>query len=193
MKTWLRSFNIYFLAAGAVLASGCGSNRLSPNKEYATLSIFMEGRQAESLAVHIGRDPTPMYIAPEAILTEEDLRKATLVDHPDGTYDIQLTFNDHGKLVLDMQTTSNKGKHLILFAKFPPKGWKEPKEGDAAGAEKPLPGQPRMSAWLAAPLIAGNGLSNGSLLFTPDASHAEAQQIVRGLNNMASALNEMDK
>lgn len=191
MKNWLRSINIYLLAAGVVLGGGCGSNRLSPNKEYATLSIFMEGRQAESLPVHIGRDTAPVYIVPEAVLTEEDLSKAALVDHPDGTYDIQLTFTDHGKLVLDMQTTSNKGKHLVIFAKFPPKGWKEPKEG--AAAEKLPPGQSRMSAWLAAPLITGNGLSNGSLLFTPDASHAEAEQIVRGLNNMVATLDQMDK
>jgi hypothetical protein len=191
MKTWLRSFNIYLLAAGAVLAGGCGSSHLSPRKEYATLSIFLEGRRADSLPVRVGPDQTTMYIAPTAVLTEEDLSKAKLVDNPDGTYDIQLTFDDHGKLVMDMQTTSNQGKHLIIFAKFPPKGWKEPAEGDAPAVEKPLPGQPRMSAWLAAPLIPRNGISSGSLQFAPDASHAEAEQIVRGLNNMVSAMNKM--
>jgi hypothetical protein len=192
MKTWRRSFNIFLLAAGVVLGGGCHSSGLNPNKQYATVSIFMEGRRGESLPVHIGQDPTPIYVAPEALLTEEDLQKATLLDNPDGTYGIQLTFNDHGKLVLDMQTTSNKGKHLVIFAKFPPKGWKEPKEDAAPAVEKPGAGKPRSSAWLAAPLIPGNGLSSGSLLFAPDVSHEEADQIVRGLNNMVAAMNKMD-
>jgi len=40
MKTWLRSFNIYLLAAAVVFAGGCSSHSLSPKKDYATLSIF---------------------------------------------------------------------------------------------------------------------------------------------------------
>jgi hypothetical protein len=168
MKSCLRSFNIYLLAAAA-LGGGCGSNYLSPNKEYATLSIFLEGRPADSLPVQIGPDKATVYVAPAAVLTEEDLAKARLVDNPDGSYAIQLTFDDNGKLVLEMQTTSNPGKSLIIFAKFPPKGWREPEDGD------PIP---------------RNGLANGSLVFIPDASHAEAEHIVRGLNNMASAMNK---
>ena len=129
-------------------------------------------------------------MAPDAVLTESDLSQAKLVDNPDGTYAIQLSFNDHGKLVLDMQTTSNPGKHLIIFAKFPPKGWKEPKEDAGAAVEKPPAGQPRMSAWLAAPLIPRNGFSNGALQFAPDASRQESELIVRGLNNMVAALDK---
>lgn len=188
MKSWLRSFNIYLL--GAVLAGGCDSNHLSMRKEYSTLRVYLEGRAGESSLVQVTRDKIPMYVEAEPFLTEEDLSKARLVDNPDGTYDIQVLFNDHGGVVLDMKTTSNRGRHLIIFSHFPPKGWKEPQGGSASSGANPLPGQPRISGWLSAPLIR-NGLSNGSLLFTPDASHEEAERIVRGLNNMVSQLNKM--
>jgi hypothetical protein len=189
MKSWLRSFNIYFylLAALAVVSGGCSSSGLSMRKEYSTLRVYMEGAPRESPMVYVTRARTLMYIKPEPILTEEDVQKATLADNPDGTFEIQVTFNDHGSLVLDMQTTSNRGKHLIIFSHFPPKGWKEPKDSGTDSAEPPKPGEPRISGWLAAPLIQ-TGFSNGSLKFTPDASHEEADRIVRGLNNMARDL-----
>jgi hypothetical protein len=194
MKYWLRSFNIYLLAAGTVLACGCASHRLSVNKQYATLSIFLEGSSpANSLPVQVGWNKTTMYVEPEPVLSEGDLSKATLVDNADGSYEIQLAFDDQGKLVLEMQTTMKQGRHLIIFAKFPPKGWKQPQEGAPGPAENSAPGQPRISAWLAAALIPQNGLSNGLLRFKPEASHEEAERIVLGLNNMASALHKMDE
>jgi len=186
MQSWLRSFNIYLLAAGAVFAGGCSSmHRLNPNKDYATLSVFPEGRPADSLPVQVGWNKTTMYIEANPILTEEDVSKATLVDRPDGSYEIQLTFTGHGKTVLEMQTIGKQGKHLVIFANFRPKGWKEPEDGAPAAEGTPQPGQPRMIFWLAAPLIPQNGISNGSLRFEPEASHADAEKIVLGWNNMA--------
>ena len=143
MKSWLRSFNIYLLAAGAVLGGGCGSNRLSPNKEYATLSIFMEGRPADSLPVQVGREQDhDVYRAASRCSRKMISAKAKLVDNPDGTYAIQLTFNDHGKLVLEMQTTSNQGKHLVIFANFRPRvgrnrGGRRPRRGKAPAGAAP--------------------------------------------------------
>ena len=189
MKSCPRAFNIYLLAALAVLGGGCSSSGLSMRKEYSTLRVYMEGAPRESPMVYVTRARTLMYIKPEPILTEEDVKKATLVDNPDGTFDIQVTFNDEGSIKLDMDTTSNRGKHLIIFCHFPPKGWKEPKNSGTDSSEPPVPGQPRISGWLAAPLIQ-TGLSNGSLKFTPDASHEEADRIVRGLNNMVSDINK---
>ena len=190
MKSWLRLFNIYLLAALAALGGGCASSgHLSMKKEYSTLRVYMEGSPRESKTVYVTRARTPMYVKPEPILTEEDVSKATLVDNPDGTFEIQVTFNDHGSIVLDMETTSNRGRHLIIFCHFPPKGWKEPKDKGTDSAEPPAPGQPRVSGWLAAPFIQ-TGLSNGSLKFTPDASYEEADRIVRGLNNMVSDINK---
>jgi hypothetical protein len=189
MKSCLRSFNIFLLAAGVTLAGGCGLNHLGMKKEHSSLRVYLEGSPAESSLVYVTRAKTPMYVAAEPFLTEEDVSRAKLVDNPDGTFDIQVTFNDHGAIVLDMTTTPNRGKHLIIFSHFPPKGWKQPQDQGGDSVEKPEPGQPRISGWLAAPLIR-TGLSNGSLKFTPDATHDEAERIVRGLNNMVS---DMDK
>jgi len=190
MKSWLRSFNLYLLAALAALGGGCvSSGHLSMSKEYSTLRVYLEGSPRESPVVYVTRARTPMYISPEPFLTEEEVSHAQLMDNPDGTFEIQVTFNDHGSLLLDMNTTSNRGKHLIIFCHFPPKGWKQPKDTGTDSVEPPKPGQPRISGWLAAPLIR-SGLSNGSLKFTPDASHDEADRIVRGLNNMVSDLNK---
>jgi hypothetical protein len=195
MKSWLRSFNIYLLAAGTVIAGGCSSvPRLSANKDYATLSIFMEGRPADSLPVQIGWNKTTIYIEGAVpVLTEEDLGMARLVDNADGSYEVQLTFTDHGEKLLEMNTIGKQGKHLVIFAKYRPKGWKEPEGGAPAAEEKPQPGQPRMIFWLAAPLIPQNGITNGSLRFTPEASHEEAERIVLGLNNMAKARHKVEE
>ena len=190
MKTRLHSFNIYLLAAVALLGGGCASHHLSANKQYATLRVYLEGRAGESSRVQVTRNKILMYVAAEPFVTEADVRQAKLVDYPDGSFSILVTFDDHGTLMLDMNTSSHSGQHLLIFCHFPPKGWKEPKEGDSATVEKPVPGQPRISGWLAAPLIR-YALPNGSLEFTPDASHQEAEQIVLGLNNMAAALSKM--
>ena len=191
MKSWLRSFNIYLLAAGAVLAGGCGSHTLSMKKEYSTLRVYMEGIPGQSQQVLVTRDKIPMCVEGEPFLTEEDVGKAKLVDNPDGTFEIAVTFNDHAALVLDMHTTSNRGKHLIIFSHFPPKGWKGPQGGDSSSVQKPEPGQPRVSAWLCAPVIR-RGLSEGQLLFKPDATHDDAERIVRGLNNMVKEFEKVN-
>jgi len=144
------------------------------------------------LQAQVGWNKIPMYIQKDAVLTEDDISTAALVDNPDGSYDIQLTFTTHGKLVLMMETTMKQGRHLVIFAKFTPKGWKAPKGGDSASEDKPLPGQPRISAWLAAPVIPQNGFSDGSLRFKPEASHEEAERIVSGLRNMSKILHDME-
>ena len=90
MKFWFRSFNIYLLAAGAVLGSGCGSGHLSANKDYATLSVFLEGRAGNGTLVQVGHDKIPVYVESKPLLTEEDLARAKLVDNPDGTCAVQV-------------------------------------------------------------------------------------------------------
>jgi len=190
MKSWLRSINIFLLAAAAVFAGGCSTHHLSMNKDYATLSIYFEGRPLDSLPVQVGWNKTTMYREANPVLTEDDLSMAKLVDKADGSYEIQLTFTDHGKTVLDMQTIGKQGRHLVILANLRPKGWKEPEGGDSASEETPQPGQPRRIFWLAAPLIPPNGISNGFLRFAPEVSHAEAEKIVLGWNNMAKELHK---
>ena len=189
MKSWLRSFNIYLLAAGAVLGSGCHLNHLSANKDYTTLSVYLEGRAGNASLVQVGRDKIPVYVESKPLLTEEDLAKAKLVDNPNGTCAIQLTFNDHGRVVLDMNTSANLGRQLVLSCQLRPRrGSKPPQEAGASAVEKPGPGPGGFSPWLSMVPIR-TGVTGGSLQFTVSVSHAEAEQIVLGLNNLVARMN----
>jgi hypothetical protein len=199
MKRWLNSFNIYFALAALILAgTGCESSSggSNPKKELTTIRLYMEGQRADSSTsgtVLVTRNKYPYTIEKEEILNEGDLAKASVVDNPDGTFYIQLGFNDHGALILDMDTVSNKGKHIIVFSQFPIPGLKQVKhkkksdedvsEATDNGRPEYPPGTPRQSGWLAAVLIRDR-LSNGVFRFTPDASHEEAARIVRGLRNV---------
>jgi hypothetical protein len=50
----------------------------------------------------------------------------------------------------------------------------------------------KQARWIAAPVIHGR-ISNGSLVFTPDASREEADEIARGLTNIAKKIAAKDK
>jgi hypothetical protein len=123
---------------------------------------------------------------------------------PNGGYYIQLVFNDHGSLMLDMLTTAHKGQHIVVFSQFPNPDYKPPKEPKKSkkdefdnenkmediqatiptqSPESDTLGQPRASAWLAAYLIRGRNES-GIFRFSPDASREETKRIVRGLKNV---------
>lgn len=78
-------------------------------------------------------------------------------------YAIRIIFDSTGTILLDELTTSNKGRHIAIFCQF----------GDIR--------------WIAAPLITQKNL-NGVFVFTPDATREEAERIVRGLNNVAKAV-----
>jgi len=178
-------FNIN-LTLVLVLFCGCTSARLS-KEELSTVRLFMEGTSADVAgqgAVQVTRGNIPMTIESEPILTEGDLRAASVVDNPDGTFAIRLNFDDHGSLVLDMMTTAHKGKHIIVFSQFPKPGKHKNVESNPPAADG-TDGKIRTSAWLAAVLIrVRNG--TGAFQFTPDATHAEAERIVRGLNNLVA-------
>jgi hypothetical protein len=137
-------------------------------------------------------------------LKEDDLVSAEMINEPgpNGGYFIELHFNEHGALMLDMLTTGNKGRHIVVFSQFPHPGEKPPKQkkvkpADSSNLEEqedlreklPEP-QPEMdkpgdrtSAWLAAVLIRERDPS-GIFRFSPDASREETARIVRGLKNV---------
>jgi hypothetical protein len=200
MKRWLRSFNIFFvLICATVAAGGCAmiKKATAPKKDMATIRLYLEGERADTATagtVLVTSNKFAYIIEKEPFLNEGDLAKASLVNDPDGSFSIQLQFNDHGTLLMDMYTASNKGRHIVVFSQFPLKGVKpeKPKKNqsesddsdvtDNTGPKYPA-GTPRQSGWVAAVLIRSR-ISNGSFHFTPDTSHAEAVRIVRGLRNV---------
>jgi hypothetical protein len=204
MSTCFRRFNIYFALAAVFLAAGCVAMHdvTHSKKEQTTIRLYLEGNSASGGIgkVLVTREKLPFMVEREPFLTESDVTKAVLVEDPsgDGGFSLQVAFNEHGTLMLDMVTTGNKGKHIVVFSQFPIPGQKQPhvkkkkhdETEDDDSAEPPpapppqeKPGDPRRSGWLTAVLIRDRN-SSGIFRFTPDASHDEGARIVRGLKNV---------
>jgi hypothetical protein len=212
MKSRHRSFNIYFALACIVLAAGgCAVMRAitketNPKAEQSTIRLYLEGQKADQTTagtVLVTSNKYPFTVQRDPFLTEGDLSKASIVDDPDGSFYIQLRFKDHGALLLDMYTSDNKGKHIIVFSQFPKPGYKaakakkKPDNADDADLVEPSTaappaGTPRWSGWLAAVLIRDR-ISNGLFRFTPDATREEGLRIVRGLRNVIGKEKKSDK
>jgi hypothetical protein len=191
-------------------AAGCASYREKKNfakEEQSTIRFYLEGNRADVTdtgTVLVTRERFPMTIEREPFLTEADVRKVVMVNDPgpNGGCSIELMFNEHGALMLDMLTTANKGRHIVVFSQFPSPDYKapkqkKPKKSDSddntmediqaviptAQPETELPGQLRTSGWLAAVKIRGR-MAGGLFRFSPDASREETARIVRGLKNV---------
>jgi hypothetical protein len=209
MKRFMHRFNIYLLAS-VLLAVGCSTSKSRFSKEeQSTIRLYLEGSRADASGtgtVLVGQERIPVTIEREPFLMEDDLRRVVMVNDPgpNGGSSIELIFNEHGALMLDMLTTANKGKHIVVFSQFPHPGYKAPKQPkkpkktdsddddtkmeDIQAAIPATPpeneaGQPRMSGWLAAVQIHGRNPS-GIFRFSPDASPDETARIVRGLKNV---------
>jgi hypothetical protein len=215
MKSWFRRFNTYFALAGLFFHPGCTSDtpaQKEAKKEQSTIRLYLEGNRSDPTSTGTVQVTHANYlytVEREPFLTEADLSKATLVDDggPGHSYFIQLLFDEHGTLFLDMTTTANRGRHIILFSQFPVPGEKQPKpkhKFHSGGDEdepmiEPLPpsgvistNHPRESAWLTAYLIRDRNAS-GLFSFTPDATHEECVRIVRGLQNVIAAKKKAEK
>jgi hypothetical protein len=211
MKNCVHKFNIYLALASLFLAAGCASKRATfAKEEQSTMRLYLEGNRKDvsgTGTVLVTRERYPVTIERAPFLTEADLTQAKMVDEPgpNGGYSIELVFNDHGTLMLDMLTTAHRGAHIVVFSQFPhpgykpPKAAKKPKKTDdfddndkiedlqptlpAPHPELEEAGQPRTSAWLAAYLIRDRDAS-GIFRFSPDATRDETKRIVRGLKNV---------
>lgn len=171
MKCRWRLFNFFLVLLAVVSLTACASSEeRKRKKEYSNIRVHVEADPLgdRSSAVSIFRsNPIRMNIEAEPIVDEHDVVSALLVDNPDGTFSIQVKFNRRGSWTLERISVTHRGRHLVVFSYF---------------------GQGR---WLAAPEIRSKN-SSGMLTFTPDASHEEAERIVRGLNNVARKLERQE-
>jgi preprotein translocase subunit SecD len=160
-------FNTY-LPLLLVLAAGCAAGKnpgeaKSGKKEEASLRVHLEVNPDGSDRngpITVGREhPFQLNVEKTAFVTEFQIENASVVESLGG-FSISLQFNKQGTFLLEMVTTGHKGRHLAIAAEF---------------------GQMR---WIAAPLI-NHRIGNGKLVFTPDATRAEAERIVNGLNRLA--------
>jgi preprotein translocase subunit SecD len=167
-------FNIYLCAALALaLVCGCTEfHKSKKDREVATIQLHLEQdpdgiSDVEAASIYRSA-PIVISVQTEHFLDSRSLDEAALLDEPGGLFSIRLKFNWEGTAILDTITSSNPGRRIAIFADFKEK------------------------RWLASPMIQKR-ISNGVLVFTPDATRDEAEHIVRGLNDVAKQMKEDNK
>jgi preprotein translocase subunit SecD len=166
MKIRPSAFNIYLILGLALLALGCQtSEERQKKKQITTLRFFREANHYDknfSQQVTIGRH-LPMLLALEKspFLHEAYVTRAEVTKEAGDTFAIRVQFDRHGAWLLEQVSAANIGRRIAISSQFD---------------------QPR---WLAAPVVSRR-ITDGVLVFTPDASREEAERIVRGLNNVAA-------
>jgi hypothetical protein len=172
MNFYARGFNLYLPVITVLLATlcGCQSDAHKDANHLATLRFYIETRAqlpdtGQTVSV-IRSHPVLVTINSDPALTEANIVKATLLDSPVG-YAVEVKFDQLGSYSLEQYTSAYEGKHFVIFGQ-----WSESVTN---------------SRWLAAPIIT-HRIVGGVYAFTPDASRAEAAELVTGLNNMAKKI-----
>ena len=171
MKFRWERFNIYLLLLLAIgLACGCASEEKKRKKQLSVLRLHLEVQadaadRTQPIPVY-RKNPVAIVINKGAFLSEENVRDAAVVEVIGG-FAVRVQLDRHGALVLDQVSAANKGRRIAFFAAF---GIKE--------------GKPAYERWLAAPRIT-QPITDGVLVFTPDATRDECDDLVIGLKNAA--------
>ena len=170
MMTGAGRFNTYLFLLALALSAGCKSTEeRRHDKAITAFRLHLEANQGgtDSTAV-IEIAGAQIYVNNSPFLDETSVTNAAVVDTRDGGFAIRVQYDRHGTLVLDAVTTENRGRHLAIFTQFGP-------------------GKLEQKRWLGAPYI-GSSIAGGVLIFTPNATRPEAEQVVQGLNNVAKKL-----
>lgn len=164
MKLGFSVFNIYLILL-ATVAIGCQSFR-QKKKELSTFRMHIEtnpdttGRNAP---VTIGRsEPFAVNIEKTPFITEYHVENASVLEALGGIQ-IMVQLNQQGTWLLEQYSTAAREKRAAIFS-----NWGEPR-------------------WLAAPKFSRR-VSDGVVVFTPDATREEADRIVRGVNNLVKEI-----
>jgi hypothetical protein len=161
-------FNIYLLTSLIVACTGGCQWGNDATRQKSMLSLHLEATpEALSFSKKVPvyrQQPVMVCVDTAPFLTETSVAGAKVVDVPGG-FSLEIQFDRHGTWVLESYSTTNPGRHVAIYCEFGPK-------------------KPQEARWLAAPLLQKR-IAKGILTFTPDATRAEADQIVLGLNNVA--------
>ena len=183
-------FNLYLavvLATGVLLAGSSQGKDKEDKKPLSTLRLHIETTKADARA-NSGADPkadpfagtetaevyrahkVPFLVIKQPFLSEANVKEAKVIEVTGG-FALQIQFDTKGTWLLEEYTGANRSRHLVIASQFFNPGEKKINSG----------------RWLAAPQIHAK-ISDGLLVFTPDASREEADQIVLGLNHVAKIL-----
>jgi preprotein translocase subunit SecD len=171
MMIRLQRFNTYLLVTAAVAAvavCGCQStDQKLPKSLLSTLRLHLQAsfdgsKTNESVPVYREK---PVWVTVEQMpfVTEANVSSASVVDGVGG-YVLRIQFDHDGTILLEECTAANRGRKMAIFSQF----GKEIKD----------------YRWLAAPMI-NHRITDGILVFTPDATREEAEEIALGLNNVS--------
>ena len=171
MKVLARQFNLY-LALATLLGGFCGCQLNPQNKVDGALRVHISTNPdpagaSQTISV-LRSDPVLVTIKNEPILTEADIVSAKVIEATGG-FALEIKFDENGTWMLEQYSAANPGSHFVIFGQW----------GDKLANGR----------WLANPIITRR-ISNGTLVFTPDCSREEADQLVLGLNNAAKAIHK---
>lgn len=158
MASRLWRFNAYLLAV--LFCAGCQTFK---KKEATTLRVHLEvtadGTEKNKPVPVYRQNPTFVNVQEDPFLNEGNVSNASVVEAL-GSFQIMIQLDRRGTWLLEQYSTAHRGRRIAIFSQF----------GEAR--------------WLAAPLMQRR-ISDGLLVFTPDATREESERIVRGLNNVA--------
>jgi len=168
MKFRFVRFNTYLLFLAIALSVGCKSpEQKKRDKTVAKLRLFLEGAQDgtdnyETIEI----SGVSLLANREPFLDEGNILRVAVLETRDGGFAMRLEYDQHGRFVLDAISAQYRSRRIIVFAQLS------------------VP-ETVTSHWLAAPLIGGRIL-DGQILFTPNATREEAEQIALGVNNLVA-------
>jgi preprotein translocase subunit SecD len=165
---WER-FNIYLWAAlAAALACGCQSTDEKQSKKLvSTLRLHLEASRdgpnaSERIPVYREK-PVWLSVEKEPFLTEAQVSTASVIEALGG-FALSIQFDRSGAEVLEEYSVENRGRKMAIFSQF----------GEKIQNYR----------WLAAPVIS-HRITDGVLVFTPDTTREEAEEIALGLNHVS--------
>ena len=171
MKVLTRRFNIY-LALAILPGLLCGCQTDKKKNLTAALRVHIEESPDPTGATQpisvIRSDPVLVTVKRDPILTEANLVEAKIID-AQGGFALQFKFDENGTWIVEQYSAANPGRHFAIWAQW---------------SDKTVD-----SRWLAAPLIS-HRIAGGVLVFTPDCSREEADQLVPGLNEAAKQIHK---
>ena len=176
MIRWLR-FNPYLPIVIALIAL-CGCRTAEGKKKHVVSSFRLHQEmnadpsgRTEQISVY-RQHPVTFTVDRQPFLTENHVKEAKVIDTVGG-FSLSVQLDRQGSWLLEEYSAASRSRHIAIFCQFT-----NPNE------EKINQGR-----WLAAPLIHTH-ITDGLIVFTPDATRQEAEQIVLGLNNVAKKMQD---
>lgn len=158
-------------AAAATSTNTAAKGREKKPKDPEFLRVYFESPRdttARAMEARVGRS-RPMVITVEKlpILSESHIKIVEVVSG-EGGHSLRITFNRMGRRLLENYTATGIGRRLVLQTQFDEE-----------------------ARWLGAPRITRR-ISDGILLFAPDATPEELDRLVRGVTKWVKKNNLPD-